>query len=331
MYSDDDLKDVNKFKDSLHKEALKRINKIYPDIDKVIDKYKIDDFLEERWENPGAYYRYVCLPKGFESRDRFIEKLITDTIDHYKRRINYKEFGADNPETIIMLHGGGLSWWNFKNEAILLQDKYHVIIPILDGHNGASNDFKSIYDNAKKIIDFIKEELNGSVLCICGLSLGAQILIEILRINDEISKYAYIESASIIPSVITNLLIGPSMKMSYGLIKKEWFSKLQFNYLHINKEYYEDYYKDTSLISLENYISFLKASTTYKPELNKKINIKAKIIIGSHENQSIKRSAILLNDIFINSQIEIKNNLYHGQYSLNHPSKYVKDLIGFLK
>ena len=48
-----------------------------------------------------------------------------------------KEYGIENNDVIIFLHGGGLSWWNYREEAEKLQDRYHVIIPILDGHAGS--------------------------------------------------------------------------------------------------------------------------------------------------------------------------------------------------
>ena len=42
------------------------------------------------------------------------------------------EFGTQNNDVIMLLHGGGLSWWNYKAEAELLKDQYHVVLPILD-------------------------------------------------------------------------------------------------------------------------------------------------------------------------------------------------------
>lgn len=34
--------------------------------------------------------------------------------------MNYKEFGKQNSDVIILLHGGGLSWWNYRKEAEML-------------------------------------------------------------------------------------------------------------------------------------------------------------------------------------------------------------------
>ena len=31
--------------------------------------------------------------------------------------MNYVEYGKENSDVIILLHGGGLSWWNYKEVA----------------------------------------------------------------------------------------------------------------------------------------------------------------------------------------------------------------------
>ena len=239
----------------------------------------------------------------------------------------FKEFGNDNKDIIILLHGGGLSWWNYKNEIELLKSKYHIILPILNGHAGSDKSFISIEDNADEIINFIDEKFNGKIKLIGGLSLGGQILLEILSKRNDICEYALIESANIIPSEFTNKLISPIFSSSYGLIKNKTFSKLQFNSLHINKELFDDYYKDTCLIKKEDMISFLKASTTYK--LKDSINnIKTKtfIYIGDKENKSIKDSADIINKTIPNSTKIILTNLYHGEFSLNNPILYVQEI-----
>ena len=80
--------------------------------------------------------------------------------------MKFREFGEDKEQVILLLHGGGLNWWNFREEAELLQSDYHVILPILDGHAGSDRPFSSIEDNASEITDFIDEKLGGKVLLI---------------------------------------------------------------------------------------------------------------------------------------------------------------------
>ena len=60
------------------------------------------------------------------------------------------EFGKQNKDAILLLHGGGLSWWNYREVAKLLEKDYHVILPVLDGHAGSQAPFTTIEDNAAR-------------------------------------------------------------------------------------------------------------------------------------------------------------------------------------
>ncbi len=106
--------------------------------------------------------------------------------------MNYREYGKGHSEHIILLHGGGLSWWNYRAEAELLEDTFHVILPVLDGHAGRGRPFTSIKDNAAQIVDFIDGELGASVALIGGLSLGGQVLLEILAMRGDICRAALV-------------------------------------------------------------------------------------------------------------------------------------------
>ena len=82
--------------------------------------------------------------------------------------LNYVEYGKENSDVIILLHGGGLSWWNYKEVAERLQTDYHVVLPILDGHAGCDKQFTTIENNALDIIEFVNSKLGGSEGCGCG-------------------------------------------------------------------------------------------------------------------------------------------------------------------
>ena len=59
------------------------------------------------------------------------------------------EYGTQNREVIMLLHGGGLSWWNFRSQAEQLSACFHVVLPILDGHTVSEEDFTGIEANAE--------------------------------------------------------------------------------------------------------------------------------------------------------------------------------------
>lgn len=235
------------------------------------------------------------------------------------------EFGKQNPEVILLLHGGGLSWWNFRKIALLLEERYHVILPVLDGHAGSDADFESIEHNAQRVIDYVKRSRGGHIKVLGGLSLGAQIAVAILAEKPDICDFALIESASLISSGFTHTLIGPTFSSSYFLIKYDWFSRLQFRSLHISEELYEDYYRDTCEIEKKNMIAFLKANTAYTlPESIKDTTAKLLVVVGEKEQKSMKKSAELLHTAKKGSELHIAKGLYHGELSLNEAEKYVE-------
>ena len=238
--------------------------------------------------------------------------------------MKYKEYGSTNAKTIILLHGGGLSWWNYREEAELLKNEYHIIVPILDGHAGSDKHFSTIESNARDIISFINEFLNGSVFMLCGLSLGGQVLLEMLSQQADICRYAVIESVALIPSKITNALISPALHLSYPLIKQRRFAKMQFRQLRLKAELFDDYYRDTAAVQKNDMIAFLKASTSYRlKDSIKKSNADMHLYFGEKETRVIKRSAVLLRETANVSSLTELPDMFHGDFSINHPLDFV--------
>ena len=246
--------------------------------------------------------------------------------------LQYKVYGKQNQDVIVLLHGGGLSWWNYREISELLQNDLQIIIPILDGHTGSDKDFTSIKDNADEIISFIDRNFSGSVLLIGGLSLGGQILLEMLSQRKNICRYAIVESASVIPSKLTYSLIRPTFGTCYGLIKQKWFSKLQFRSLRIKPELFDDYYQDTCGITKQNMIAFLQESSMYsmKKTLGES-TAKVHLFVGERENKRILFSAKKIREAIKNCDLHILPSMYHGEFSINQADRYAKELYDIIK
>ena len=239
--------------------------------------------------------------------------------------MKYKEYGKGNPRTIVLLHGGGLSWWSYREAAELLQDDYHVILPILDGHAGSDRSFTTIEDNAAEIIDFIRSDLGGFVYLLGGLSLGAQVALEMLSQQGDICEHAVIESAAVIPSKVTHAMIKPSLTCSYGLIKQKWFARLQFKSLKIKDELFGDYYRDTCSITEEDMIAFLLANTSYTIKKSLKYTTAdVRIYYGEKETRVIMQSAQRIKETLPDATVIELSGMVHGDFSINHAADYVR-------
>ena len=236
------------------------------------------------------------------------------------------EYGKGNSRTAILLHGGGLGWWSCRAVAKALEGEFHVVIPTLDGHGGSDRPFISIEENATELIDYIDREHLGKVAFIGGLSLGGQILCEMLSIRAEICDVALIESASVIPSPSwVSALMKPTMDMSYPLIGQKWFARWQFKYLRIREDLFQEYFEDTAKIAKDDMTAFLKASVQYglKPSVGI-TKAKVKVVAGGKEQRGIIRSAEVIHKAIPGSELVIKEGLYHGEWSINHSNDYVK-------
>lgn len=245
--------------------------------------------------------------------------------------MNCREYGKESGRHIVLLHGGGLSWWNYRDEAELLRGEFHVVLPVLDGHAGSGRPFTSIEDNAAEIVEFIDRELGGSVEFIGGLSLGGQVMLEILSQRGNICRCALVESACVIPSPLTAALAGPALGMSYGLIRNRAFARLQFSSLHIREDLFQDYYRDSCLIPRKDMEAFLRASSVYQLKDSLRA-CRARVLVaaGGREDHRMLRSAGLIHGMIPGSSLEVLPGLWHGGLSLNNPSGYLVRLRGLL-
>ena len=242
-----------------------------------------------------------------------------------------QEFGQGHAEVVLLLHGGGLSWWNYREAAQRLAEQYHVVLPVLDGHADSDAPFTTIEDCAARLIDYLDAHFGGRVLAISGLSLGGQIAVEMLSQRKDICRYALIESALVKPMKLTASLIGPTFGTSYGLIRQRWFAKLQADYLGIPKPLFDDYFRDICALGKADMIAFLKANSLYtiQPGLSE-TTAKVIIVAGAKESKSIRDSATLLREAIPESRMEILPGLRHGELSINHPAHYVRMLTEWI-
>jgi len=246
--------------------------------------------------------------------------------------MQYVEYGKQNRDVIVLLHGGGLSWWNFRQAAEYLSTDYRVVLPVLHGHGDSDMPFTGLGDNAAEILHFLDETCGGHVLAIGGVSLGGQVLTEILAQRPDVCNAAILESVSVLPSRWMAAMIGPSVSSCFGLIQKKWFARLQFRYLRIPEALFEAYYADTCRLKKRDMIAFLQASLLHDlPDALKNTTAKVRIVIGEREQPGIKRSAQMLCRALPGSCLDVKSGLYHGEYAMCHAEAYAEDLRRILE
>lgn len=244
-----------------------------------------------------------------------------------------KEFGNKNNPTIILVHGGGLSWWSLNPVIEQLKEKYYVVTPIIDGHGeDFCNTFVSIEDTAKQLIEYINKHHRGQVDLLGGLSIGAQICCEVLAQSPSICKVALIESALLIPIKGTRRIMVPTIKLFYGLVKKKWFSKLQMKILLLPDHMFDTYYEDSIKMTKKSLCNITLSNGTYHLKTTiSKTTAKVLIIVGGKEISVMKKSAKLINETISSSKLVVLKGKKHGELSLKNVKSYIEYIKNSLK
>lgn len=68
-------------------EALRRAKLINPKVLFAIDSRTIDDYIEKKWDYPGAWYSQgFRLPKGFKNEEELIEDIADHTVKYFQKK-----------------------------------------------------------------------------------------------------------------------------------------------------------------------------------------------------------------------------------------------------
>lgn len=244
-----------------------------------------------------------------------------------------KTFGIVEKPVLILIHGGGLSWWSWKEQIRGLEKDYHIHTVIIDGHGeDYQNDFISIEDTATQLIAYIQENHNGSVHGICGLSIGAQIAVEILSREPDLANNWLIESVLIKPLGYVVKLIEPTISIMYPLIKQRWYAKLQSKSLCVGEADFQDYFLDSSRMSLNTLKAISRSNGNYQLKRSPIVTEKnVWIYVGSKEPKVMLESARLLANSIPNSKLDILMGYKHGELSLVHKEAYIEIIKKFKK
>lgn len=283
------------------------------------------------WEMNGFSQSKACPMRNGSHKIIIVVKVVSAVGDLERRHsLKFMEFGAPGTPVVFLLHGGGLSWWSCRDVVSGLQDRYFVVTPILDGHGeDGETEFISIENSAQKLLRRIDERYGGHIFALCGLSLGAQITAEALAQRPGLAEYAVIESALICPLGFSHLTQS-AIRLTYGLVQRRWFAKLQAKSLALPDDMFEDYFADSKKISLKSLQNITRSNAAYTVKFTLR-NTTAKVLVAAGEKEPtvMKKSAETLHETIPGSQLYLAPGLRHGELSIAHGREYAELLVRF--
>lgn len=245
------------------------------------------------------------------------------------------EAGPEDAPSILFLHGGGMSGWMWDKIVGLMSD-YHCLVPDMPDHGQSRGEGPfSHKDSARHIAEAIRTRVHGGKAHVVGVSLGAQVLLQLLSDYPEVVDHAVVNSPEIrqVPGsgwFLAPALFDPTVKLTIPLARNRTFARLQASSYHLPDDMFEAYFDDTRQTSGETLARILRQNMTFVlPEKLKDVRVPVLVIAGGKEYKLMKDSVKDVVAVMPNARGYIVKGVGHT-FSFEKPELYaslVKDWI----
>lgn len=248
--------------------------------------------------------------------------------------MKFHEFGDPAAPHIMLIHGGGNAWWNYLRQARALEDRYHVILPNLDGHGEeCGTEYRSTEDAADKLMAYIEARCGGRLFALGGVSLGGQIVLELLSRKADLAEKAIVDGSICYPQRAMARFCIAAAGLCWGLMFSERSCRLQIasmGKLLPQKMLYPEeikalYLRDMPKLRKETLFAIYRsymANYTLKEGIR---GTKAKIAFwyGEKEMKCVKNSAKLVQNSVPSCELYEAKGYDHGYLSIYLPDEWL--------
>ena len=228
----------------------------------------------------------------------------------------FEESGPKNSETLIFLHGGGAGAWMWRKPVQLLAD-FHCLVPDLPehDHSAAIKPF-TMNSAALAVADLIRQHAHGGKAHLVGLSLGAQVGVEILKTAPEVLKSAFLSSPMMkpLPGARLGFYSEGVMRWSHRLFMKpftnwDWWMRINMKYAAgMPAEYYPEFKRVFQTLSEDAWTHIMVESLTFRmPAGLDKVKIKVLAVAGKSEYGAMRDSVRMLAHTLPDAQAYLVN------------------------
>lgn len=245
--------------------------------------------------------------------------------------MNILEFGDASKRKLILIHGFQCPWQVWNKYIEYYKDKFHILVPIMSGHNPeAKENFLSFSLDAKKIEDYILSHYGKEIYAVYGMSMGG-VLAATLWQNKRLLFQKVIFDGS--PLVSYNRFLKGYMKRFYIDIthksqqrdKKTVEQAIKVIISEDNLEYFLAVLDNMSDVTIENSIDGI---ADFK--LSDSINTPNTVVYffhGTAINEMLaKKSAKYVRKHYPNTSVKCFGGKFHCENALFHPESMIAEL-----
>ena len=221
----------------------------------------------------------------------------------------------------MLIPGLGVSYEIFLPLIEMVQDRFHVIAVEVDGFTlDRYTDFTSVDDQARQIVEYVREHHGAHLNVAYGLSLGGKILSRVLERNELVIEHAVLDAAPLLP--LPRWLVGP---LRYLQCANVWTC---YHWTAFWRWVFRSHYFDVLLDECRKVYPFGGSKAVldgYKSVYTNRLeSISGSDIhywYGTQEAFVAKPQTKHLKELCPEVHIEVFKGLNHGQLLVDHPDR----------
>lgn len=241
------------------------------------------------------------------------------------------EFGNKANKKIILIHGFQSPYQVWNEYIEYYKDKYHIIVPILQGHNPKKKEeFVSFKESAKEIEDYIISNYGNDVYAVFGMSMGGVLTATIWE-NKRLNIEKVIFDGSPLVSYnnfIKQFMIRFYIDITHKSQRREQKTLEQAVNNIITKDKLNFLLQALDNMSDATIVNYINGIGNFK--LSNKIDTRNTNIYyyhGTKTNEMLaKKTARYIKKYYPNSNIICFKGNGHCEYSLLNPKEMIKEL-----
>lgn len=255
--------------------------------------------------------------------------------------MNFHEFGDPDSPAVMLVHGAGNAWWSFLRQARALEGRFRVILPTLDGHaEECGEEYVSTEDEAGKLLEYVDSQCGGRLFLLGGVSLGGQIVMEMLSRRPDVARHAIVDGALCIPQPAMAKACSACAALLWPLMFGRTACRLQMwalrtffpDEMRFPPELERRYVEDTPRLSRK---ALRAVYRTYMGSYRLKDEIGAsdadiEFWYGEHEMCCVKESARLLASKAPRCRVREAKGCSHGTLAVYRPDEWLSFASGML-
>lgn len=235
----------------------------------------------------------------------------------------FDTYGNKTLPSLMLIHGMANTAQSCYGRIVPLLDEYHVILCEVDGHTDKEAGlFISLEDCCEKIEKYVAQNLEGKLYGLSGFSMGATIAVELMarnkiQIEKAILDAAFCVKMGLLTPIYTSAFCWAINKIKSGkpippILIENVMGKGNLGIVNT-------FYKNIEIQSIKNVCRDI-----YRYEISGKISdFSGEVTFWHGSNESYpEKTAKLLKSYLPQMQVEVFEEMGHGQFLNEHPEEY---------